>query len=314
MTGSPVPTWKPKPRQTARNVEAISAISNFQSPSRTRDDVILSVTTCAPCRRPGNFADRPSITDLCHPPLPRAFPLFDRAAGFPSPRPRTAAAVARRGGQGRFRCSCALTAPSTMARSFGRVEWTATAMFIAGVVCLSTAPREGWSPAWAETLSAHRNDGQGLRSGAVPRPTTARPRAIRAAARPTSTCFHLASEDATFTAPHWRADCHRAVEQDDRDRGGERMTRRPSSRSATTQSGFCDAVLTEAWWNGLTASERKAWNERLAAQDLQPRADAAMALHYVDMFWAAVRRHHQYQAKLVAEKTRLTRCGTTALG
>lgn len=92
------------------------------------------------------------------------------------------------------------------------------------------------------------------------------------------------------------------------------MTRKPSARPATTQSGLCDADLTEAWWNGLTASERKAWNERLAAQDQQPTADAAMALHYVDMFWAAIRRHHQHQAKLVAEKTKLRRCGTSALG
>jgi len=55
----------------------------------------------------------------------RPFPLFDRAAGFPSPRPQDAEAGARRACQGWPLFSghpkgSALTRPSTTARWFGR--------------------------------------------------------------------------------------------------------------------------------------------------------------------------------------------------
>lgn len=92
------------------------------------------------------------------------------------------------------------------------------------------------------------------------------------------------------------------------------MTTKSSLRNGMRESDAVNVDLTEAWWTSLTASERRAWNERLAAQGQEPTADAAMALHYVDMFWAAVRRHHQQQAKLVADRSRLRRCGTSALG
>ena len=91
------------------------------------------------------------------------------------------------------------------------------------------------------------------------------------------------------------------------------MTRPRSTKSATTQSDAITAELSEQWWASLTPCARQSWTARLAARGLEATPDAAMALHGVDMFWAAVRRQRERQDQLVANRTRFRRCGTSAL-
>ena len=90
------------------------------------------------------------------------------------------------------------------------------------------------------------------------------------------------------------------------------MTRPRSTKSATTLSDAITAELSERWWASLTPCERQSWTERLAVQGLEATPDAAMALHGVDMFWAAVRRQRERQDRLVADRTRIGKCGCRA--
>ena len=92
-----------------------------------------------------------------------------------------------------------------------------------------------------------------------------------------------------------------------------RMTRPRSAKSSTAQTDARTAEIAAEWWAGLTSCERESWTERLVAQGEQATPDAAMALYGVDMYWAAVRRHRERQEELVADRTRIRRCGTSAL-
>jgi hypothetical protein len=91
------------------------------------------------------------------------------------------------------------------------------------------------------------------------------------------------------------------------------MTRPRSTKSATAQSDAISAEISEQWWASLSSCERQSWTERLAARGLEATPDAAMALHGVDMFWAAVRRQRERQDQLVADSTRIGKCGCRAL-
>lgn len=92
-----------------------------------------------------------------------------------------------------------------------------------------------------------------------------------------------------------------------------RVTRPRSTKSAAARADARSAEISEQWWAGLSSRERENWSERLAARGFGATPDAAMALHGVDMFWAAVRRQRERQDQLVADRTRIGKCGCRAL-